>query len=263
MGKSRRKKRKNIPKRTVRRTNRRKGRTNRRKINSKRRTNKRNTKRVSRINLRGGSPLDTETDKLLSDDSRVVAEKLKKLVEEGEKGEKGKLGNLEDEKQKRRKAEDKLAERKKSAALKKAELSAAKAELQLRLLFANGALSRKELVTKLTHQLAHLRLFLEGTGKSTYYVFEQLNADEDGSITLDEFVKLCAPETPETSQWEESIEVGCEARARQLVELVEEAKSRYISARCQVWDSGGGVRRSEEIPRPETRGSGVLLYNRG
>ena len=98
-------------------------------------------------------------------------------------------------------------------------------EARLRELFAgidadaNGALSREELATKLRAD-SDLQQLLEGAGKSAHYVFEQLDADGDGSITVDEFVKLCAPyddEADDGAEAEPAVEEGEEEQSRPLV----------------------------------------------
>ena len=98
-------------------------------------------------------------------------------------------------------------------------------EARLRELFAgidadaDGALSREELATKLRAD-SDLQQLLEGAGKSAHYVFEQLDADGDGSITVDEFVKLCAPyddEADDGAEAEPAVEEGEEEQSRPLV----------------------------------------------
>ncbi len=49
----------------------------------------------------------------------------------------------------------------------------------------NGMLSREELSSKLKAD-DELQKLMEGAGRAAHYVFEQLDADGDGNITVDE-----------------------------------------------------------------------------
>ena len=62
----------------------------------------------------------------------------------------------------------------------------------------NGSLSRKELSGKLKED-GELESVLEAAGWSSSYVFEQMDSDGDGSITVEEFLKLMAPAVAETA----------------------------------------------------------------
>ena len=89
-------------------------------------------------------------------------------------------------------------------------------EARLRALFAsidvdgNGVLSRPELATKL-RQDTEIQTLVDSAGKSSMYLFEQLDADSDGSITVGEFLKLCVPYPDEGEE---------EAEARAIISVL-------------------------------------------
>ena len=117
------------------------------------------------------------------------------------------------------KMEDDLAEE---------EAGSADLEARLRALFAsidvdgNGVLSREELSTKL-RQDTEIQTLVDSAGKSSMYLFEQLDADSDGSITVEEFLKLCVP-YPDDEDEEEEEEEEEEAEEDPLLE-----KSRSVA----------------------------------
>ena len=99
-------------------------------------------------------------------------------------------------------------------------------EARLRALFTsidvdgNGTLSREELSTKL-RQDTEIQTLVDSAGKSSMYLFEQLDADSDGSITVEEFLKLCVP-YPDEDEDEEDDEAEQEEQEEEKVEEEQE-----------------------------------------
>ena len=92
----------------------------------------------------------------------------------------------------------------------------------------NGTLSREELALKLRAD-TELQQLLADAGKSSHYVFEQLDRDGDGSITVDEFVRLCVPEDSE-----EEAEAGEQQQQEEEEEEEAEEEETLLEANVDV-----------------------------
>ena len=123
-------------------------------------------------------------------------------------------------------------------------------ESRLRQLFTgidadgNGTLSREELAAKLWAD-TDIEELMTDAGKSSHYVFEQLDADGDGSIDIDEFVKLCVPDLWDDDDEDEDEEEA--ATTRPPVDSYITAASYQYASRLQRTAIAGFLRTDREF----------------